>query len=350
MATTLSLPVAPSDRATILRFGAGDDRKAKTYLLALYGFLASKPENTARAYRYAIREFFELWEWKSPEDITVAEAAYYKKWLKNAEKSDATICQRLAALQSFFKFLMEPTGASSKALISSNPFALITRRDVTPSPYGRSSPIAWPDFEKILDSIPDDIAGKRDRAMLLFFAWTGRRRAEVANLRVRDLNLRTDPRTYTTKVKGGETKTWSLPDICYDAIRDHWISANRLKTLRPDSAVFGTIVTSGGSYYERDPHRPLTVDQVAKILKRNAKRAGLDPRKFKLHGIRHMFAQQLDAGGETLQTIQEQLGHKGPAPTVIYIGKLRGPPKSVESQLAKIRAQAARQAADAIDD
>jgi len=347
--TNILLHAAPQTSAEIVRFGGGDTRHAKVYLMALYGFLMSKPENTRRSYQFAIRQFFELWDWKSPEQIGVAEAAYYKRWLRQSGKSDSTICTRLAACTSFFDFLMKPTEATGKALITNNPFHLVTRKDCTPTPYGRSTPTEWSDFEKILKSIPDDAAGKRDRALLLFFANTGRRRAEVAQLRVKDINQTSTPKTYIAKTKGNKLQAYELSEVCWAAIFDHWVSSNRLKTLTPESAVFGPL-NRGGAPGTLDPHRCLTVDQVAKILKRNAKRAGLDPRSFHLHAIRHMFARDLDAGGARLQDIQAALGHSGPGTTTIYTGKLRGPASvGVEAKLDKIRSKATREAAAAIE-
>jgi integrase/recombinase XerD len=344
----ITLHAVPRTPEEIVRFGNGSKDRAKTYLLALYGFLASKPENTRRAYQRGIREFFELWDWRSPEQITVAEAAYYKKWLKSRDLSDSTICLRLAACQSYFDFLMKPTGASGAALITNNPFRLVTRKDCTPTPYGRSTPTEWADFEKILKAIPDDAAGKRDKALLLFFANTGRRRAEVANLRVRDLDLTSSQKTYIAKVKGNKLQTFELSDVCHSAILEHWISSNRLRTLTSESSVFGPI-NQGGSNSARDPNRCLTVDQVAKILKSNARRAGLDPRKFKLHSLRHMFAHDLDSSGARLQDIQAALGHSLPNTTSIYTGKLRGPAAiGVQKQIDAVRQKSARAAEAAL--
>lgn len=345
----LAVQSIPRTAAEIVRFGNGSEDRAKTYLLALYGFLSGKNANTRRAYQRGIREFFELWKWKSPELITVAETAYYKRWLKSRGLSDSTICLRLAACQSFFDFLMVPTQASSAvALLASNPFRLVSRTDCTPTPYGRATPTEWTDFEKILKAIPDDIQGKRDKAMLVFFANTGRRRAEVANLRVKDLDFTSAIKTYTARVKGNKLQTYELSDVCHAAIVEHWVSANRLPTLTRESSVFAP-VSSGGGNAGRDPHRCLTVDQVHKILKRNARRAGLDPAKYKLHGLRHMFAHDLDASGARLQDIQTALGHAGPNTTAIYTGKIRGPAAiGVQKQIDIIRQKASREAEAAL--
>lgn len=344
------LQVVPSTRDQVIRFGSGSPDRAKANLLALYGFLASKPDNTRRAYGQALREFFEIWEWRAPAEISVAEAAYYKRWLKDErELSDSTVCQRLAACQSFFDFLMKPDVSGAGALVPSNPFRLVSRKDCTPSPYGRSSPVEWSEFAKVLKAIPDDAIGKRDRAMLLFFANTGRRRAEVARLKVKDLDLQSRPRAYVAVTKGNKVQRYELSDACYAAILDHWIGSNRLSTLTPESAVFGPVNTGGGSA-SRDPHRCLTVDQVHKILKRNVARAGLDPKRFKLHGLRHMFAQQLDQAGARIQDISQGLGHALMNTTQIYLNRLRGPAGSgLQAQLDEIRKKSASIARDAID-
>lgn len=348
MTAAITLHAVPRTPDEIARFGGGSQKRAKSYLLALYGFLASKPENTRKAYQRAIREFFELWQWKEPAEITVAEAAYYKKWLRSRELSDATLCQRLAACQSFFDFLMQPAAGGGTGLVPANPFRLVTRKDCTPTPYGRSTPTEWEDFQKVLKAIPDDVTGKRDKALLLFFANTGRRRSEVASLRVRDLNLTARPRTYTVRVKGGKLQSFELSDVCHAAILDYWISANRLTTLKPDSAVFAP-VTHGPNPGLRSPDRCLSVDQVHKILKQNVRRAGLDPSQFKLHGLRHMFAHDLDEAGARLQDVQAALGHANPNTTAIYTHRLRGPAAvGVQQQLDAIRQKAAKEAGGAV--
>lgn len=349
MSNALTLHAVPRTPDELSRFGGGKTDRAKAYMLALYGFLAGKPDTTRRAYQKGIREFFELWEWKNPAEVGVADAAYYKRWLRARGLSDATVCLRLAACQSYFDFLLDPGANGGSSLVSSNPFRLVTRKDCTPTPYGRATPTEWSDFEKILRAIPDDATGRRDRAVLIFFANTGRRRSEVANLKVKDLNLTSNPKTYVTKVKGGKLQTFELSEASHQAILDHWISSNRLSSLTPESAVFGAIHRGPGSDF-LDPHRCLSVAQVANILKVNAKRAGLDPRKFKLHGLRHMFAHDLNSAGTRLQEIQEALGHANIATTQIYTGKLSGPRAvGVQKQLDAIRQKAAREAAAAID-
>jgi len=333
----------------MLAFGGGDPGASKLYMIALAGFLMSKTPNTAKTYGFAIREFFELWNWRCPENITVAEAAYYKKWLRSRDLSDGTISTRLAACTAFFDFLARPPDTSGKPLLTSNPFRLVPRKDITPSPYGRSKPVDRVDLQKMLRALPTDPIGRRDYAVLVFLAFTGRRRAEAANLRVRDLDIETEPRSYRIKVKGGKVKQFHLPTVAYNAMRKHWITSNRLSSLRPDSAVFGPMIRPG-SYMHLDPHRCMNPNQIGVIVKRAAVTAGISPDRVHTHGIRHAFAHDLDEAGEVIQSIQQQLGQENPNTTAIYLGRMKGPPKSVEDLLNQVRAKAAAQAAAAIDD
>jgi integrase len=329
------LTFVPRENKFLANFGKGDDRKLKAYLLMLAAFLEGKPENTKRTYRAAIRQFFDMFGWISPEDVSVAHAVAFKK--KLSEKvGDATVYYRISALSSFFEFLKKPAGASETPLISSNPFDLVPRSDIKPTPYGKSTAMEWDTFQKIYDAIPSDPIGLRDKAILIFFAFTGRRRAEVAGLRIRDLNLKSNPRSYSCKVKGGSIKKWQLPDIAYDAIKAYWIAADRLVSLHPDAGVFTAAPTTGCSSAD-DSDAPLSPRAMNDIMHKAAKRAGVDPSTAHVHGLRHMAARDLDKAGARLQDIQEFLGHETPNTTAVYIQRLSGPASAHEDKLVGIR-------------
>lgn len=329
------LTFVPRENRFLARFGKGDERKLKTYLLMLAAFLEGKPENTKRTYRAAIRQFFEMFDWISPEDVTVAHAVAFKK--KLGEKvGDATVYYRISALSSFFEFLKKPAGASEMPLITSNPFDLVPRSDIKPTPYGRATAMDWDTFQKIYDAIPSDPIGMRDKAILIFFAFTGRRRAEVAGLRIRDLSLKSSPRSYSCKVKGGSVKRWQLPDIVYNAIKAYWIAADRLIDLHQGAGVFTAFHPAGCAVTGEDD-APLSPRAMNDIMHKAAKRAGIDPATAHIHGLRHMAARDLDKAGARLQDIQEFLGHETPNTTAVYLQKLSGPASAHEDKLMSIR-------------
>ena len=316
-----------------------DEDRRRAFTMATVAFLEGCGPNTRRTYRAAVKQFFGLFPGISPDDVTVTHAVAFKRFLQDHSKADATIYHRIAALSSLFKYYCRPQGTTDVGLITSNPFELVQRADVKPTPYGRARPVAWDDFVKILQAIPMTPLGMRDKAILVFFAFTGRRRTEVSSLRIRDLNLKATPRTYTVRAKGNKVQTYELPDVVYDAMRAYWIASQRLALLRPESGVFTPTVDCPITA-TLDPERPLTERTMNKILRRWADVAGVD--EVHVHGIRHMAAHDLDKGGVRLQDIQAFLGHASPQTTMVYLARLGQVGPSHEAILQKVRHDVAK--------
>jgi len=338
MSTATELTFVPRDSASLSRFGNGDNVKLKSHLLMLAAFLEGKPENTKRAYRTSIKQFFTLYNWMCPEDVTVAHAVGFKKHLME-NVGASTAYYRISAMSSYFDFLRKPSGANGEPLLRYNPFEHVPRSDIKPTPYGHAIPMEWQTFKLILDKLPSDAAGIRDRAILLFFAFTGRRRTEVASLCLKDLDLKATPRSYRCRVKGGAVKHFEIPSICYEALKAYWIAAGRLQGLGPDDGVFCSMRDCALTE-KCEPNKPLSPRMMNKILARAAKRAEVDLATVRLHGLRHMAARDLDKAGARLQDIQAFLGHATPNTTAIYLHKISGPTKSHEEMFLKVRAAA----------
>ena len=335
--------LAPQGPYAMRQFGDGDREKLRNYLLMLAAFLDGKPVNTRRTYRCGLQQFFDLFDWVCPEKVTPAHVVAFKKWLlEHRGVSESTTYYRMSAVSSFFDYLCKPPSPNEEPLLRHNPFSVVPRNDIQPTPYGRAKAMEWEDFQTILATIPSTPIGMRDRAILLFYAFTSRRRAEVAGLRIRDLDLRARPRTYTTKVKGGATRTFELPDLCYDAIRAYWLAADRLHTLRADAGVFTPsdecVLTA-----DLDPHRPLSNRSMNAILTRAIERTDLDPKDDSLciHAIRHMTARDLHRAGVPLQDIQAMLDHASPTTTQLYLDRLSGPAPAHTDVLLRVRKEAA---------
>jgi site-specific recombinase XerC len=93
--------------------------------------------------------------------------------------SATTVGARIACLFSFYRFLIR------MGLVVSNPTDAVERPRSIPSPArGYSAD----EVRRLLAVVPDTVAGRRDRAILLALVLTGRRRAEVIGLRAGDLS------------------------------------------------------------------------------------------------------------------------------------------------------------------
>lgn len=317
------MEILPKNTALASRRSGTDDReRGRQVQDAVHAFLLNKPQRTRDTYLIGLKQFFGLVSGKRLEEITMVDAAAFKRWLVERGYAKSTICVRLAAVDGLFTFLTQQLREDGTQMLTRNPFDVVTRKDVLPTPFINAVPVEKNDFRQMLDALPSDRTGLRDRAVLIFLAHTGRRRSEVARLRLGDLDLSKRPYEYVVEVKGGRQKRFELPDAAYEAMRNHWVSARRLSKLSAESAVFGDAGQVGD-----ESEQPLHHRTIWEIVKRAAKRAGLDHTKIKPHGLRHMYARLLDAEGTRLQDVKDALGHETSATTDGYLGRLRSPPR-----------------------
>jgi site-specific recombinase XerC len=107
---------------------------------------------------------------ESPARVTPAHvlAWAYGRGLSGREPSSATVGARIACLSSYYRFLIGTQVATS------NPCDALER------PKGVQSVargLGADEVRRLLAVVPDTVAGRRDRALLLTFILTGRRRS-----------------------------------------------------------------------------------------------------------------------------------------------------------------------------
>ncbi len=167
----------------------------------------------------------------------------------------------------------------------------------------------------------------RDRALLLTaFASGGRRRSEVADLRVEDLvdeePVHADPRDPTSPllpcltINLGRTKTTTADDRVHvvligrpvEALKQ-WLAEARIDT----GPVFRRIDQWGNI-----DRRALTPQSVNLILKTRCGQADLDPEVFSAHGQRSGYLTEAPNRGVPLQEAMQQSLHKSVAQAASY--------------------------------
>ena len=156
---------------------------------AIYAFLAEKERRsgsmrTVRAHSGMLYRFFGTLG-KSPDQVTATEIFGYAHGtgLSGKKPSSVTIGARIACLSSFYRFLIR------MSLVSVNPCDQLERPKATPAlPRGLSAS----DMRKLLEAIPGNPVGLRDRAIVLTLTLTGRRRSEVLNLKAGNLSQEGD--------------------------------------------------------------------------------------------------------------------------------------------------------------
>lgn len=220
------------------------------------------------------------------------------------ENASPTLARKMAALRSFYRFLMR------RGIARQNPAsALKTPKLRRPLPKF----LTVDDAFRVVEAPTDDAHRReplrvRDRAILELLYGSGIRVGEIAVLTLDRLDRR--ERTARVLGKGNKERIVPLGTPCVAAIDEYLVVREGLrhpKTGAQDRAhvflgQFGT---------------PLTARQVQNIVKRygalGAARSDLHP-----HALRHTCATHLLDAGADLRTIQELLGHASLSTTQRY--------------------------------
>jgi integrase/recombinase XerC len=268
-------------------------------------------EHTLRNYRIDLGQFHEHLAPADPEtgarrefDIRQIDHITIREWLASlhaANKQKSSIARKLAALRTFFQFLLR------EGVVQSNPAKLVS----TPRLEKKlPTHLTVEDAVRFIET-PDtgtDL-GKRDRAILEMLYGTGVRVSELTKLNLRDVDFRNK----MVRVKGKRRKERIVPFgepalhalVDYLQVRARFLD-NAPATERDEQALFlnyqGTRITT------RSVGR-----MVDKYITECAGIHNISP-----HSLRHSFATHLLDNGADLRHIQELLGHARLSTTQIY--------------------------------
>ena len=275
----------------------------------------SGSERTATIYERAVRDFFAACR-KAPAEVLPQDVLAFatRPNGKNGKPvTQTTINHRIAIVSSFYgfatRYLIARDGAA-RPLASFNPAAALDRATV--QAYAHSKAGRLDDIRAQIRLIPADVAGLRDRALILCYLLTGRRLQEIATLRWGDLEVTgsSGPTEQAVlriaRVKGGEVLTLALPREAWTALRAYLNADGRWSHLAAQEPLFVAL--------RGDGRTALTAKSVWVIIRQ---RLGLHP-----HQLRHTFARQMWELGADVRQIQALLGHKNLATTEIYLGRL----------------------------
>ncbi|HEV2800464.1 MAG TPA: tyrosine recombinase XerC [Pyrinomonadaceae bacterium] len=268
-------------------------------------------EHTLRNYRIDLGQFYDHLAPADPGtgarrefDIKQIDHITIREWLSTlhaANKQKTSIARKLAALRTFFQFLVR------EGVVEMNPAKLVSTPRLEkklPNHLTIEEAVRFietPDIETDL--------GKRDRAILEFLYGTGVRVSELVKLDLRDIDFKNKMAKVTGKrrkqriVPFGDPALYAL--MQYLTVRGAFLN-NAPPTERDEQAVFlnyqGTRITT------RSVGR--MVDKYITIC------AGVH--NISPHSLRHSFATHLLDSGADLRHIQELLGHARLSTTQIY--------------------------------
>ena len=277
---------------------------------ALYGFLVEKgnrsgSKRTVESYSRMLWPFFADLG-KTPERVKPAEVLAFVHGIGKSGRtpSATTVGARIACLSSFYRFLIRMD------LVVANPCDAVERpRAIQSVARGYSAD----EVRRLLAVVPDTLAGRRDRAILLTLVLTGRRRAEVIGLRSGDLSFEGETCFYAYRGKGGKRGRRELPRPAHDAILATLADVGKeLVTMAPDESLWQAAArrdgVTSGTFYAR--------------FRRYLQAAGLAPTG--VHVLRHTAAKLRRDAGESIEDVSAFLDHSSLAVTTVYLRRLEG--------------------------
>jgi integrase/recombinase XerC len=258
---------------------------------------------TVRAYGSDLGQFLEFLGARgtsyleSPEATDPLVIRAFLGSLHESRESRATTARKLAALRSFFRYLVR------EGKVAENP-----ARSVRTPKQERKLPrlLSEDEVTKLLETPgTSTLKGKRDRAFLELLYATGMRVGEMVALDLEDLDLAEGD--ILVMGKGSKERHVLFGDKARAAMLDY-LAARRKAPKRggePD-ALF--VNSRGGRLTDRSVRRILSVR-----LRECAVAHKISP-----HGLRHSFATHLLDRGADLRAIQELLGHASLSTTQRY--------------------------------
>jgi integrase len=268
---------------------------------------ASKAESTIRGYRADWQDFCRWCESHSlcplpasPETVAsyIAECAGRLKV--------GTVQRRINAIAEAHKAvgLESPT---DHAMVT-NTMKGIRRTKGTAS--AQKAPAVTDDIRAMLDATDAGLIGTRDRALVLLGFAGAFRRSELVGLDVEDCVFGKDGLTVTlrrskTDQDGQGRKIGipygSYPETCPVRTIQAWLEMDRINS--------GPLFRSINRHRQVRPGRLSGID-VARIVKKLAVRAGLDPAKYAGHSLRAGHATSAAIAGASERSIMNQTGHR----------------------------------------
>ena len=239
--------------------------------------------HTLRGYRADLADCAGFLAARRLGTLAEADARTLRAWLADLHArglARTSVARRLAALRSFYRFLIR------RGDLRANP-AREVRTPKLPKRLPGYLPID--ESEALLRVRPAPAAtAARDRAVLEVLYATGVRVAELAGLDVEDVDLREG----AVRVLGKGSKERIVP-----------MGRPAVEALR---AYLDGRAT--GPLFRNDRGGRLTVRTLHRVVRGRARAAGLS-RTVSPHTLRHTFATHLLDAGADLRLIQELLGH-----------------------------------------
>lgn len=286
------------------RSGAGDSARVDEFVSHLK-LERGLSDNSVMAYRRDLAKWVAFrgdagLEDAAPDDVTEFLDRLRKgKPPASVAMAPSSVARTLVSVRAFYRFLVREHG------LEADP----TARVGSPSrPRSIPKAITLEQVERLIESPPHDLLGRRDAAMLEVLYGAGLRISELIALDVDDVDL-DEGVVLVRSGKGGKGRVVPLGGAARRALDEYLVQT------RPELARRGR--GGGAALFLNSRGGRLGRQGCWKVLKHHARTAGLD-RLVSPHTLRHSFATHMLDAGADIRVVQELLGHSSLATTQVY--------------------------------
>jgi integrase/recombinase XerD len=271
----------------------------------------SVSEETRRAYRRVVREFFHYMNQRHPSEIAPGDILKWRDALASQKKSASTIVFKLSVIRSLFEYL------KLGGYVSHNPAMtkLVPPPQLPEDLRGRMLTakevrylLSGPDREKA--------EGARDHALLLLILRTSLRVSEACTLRASQVSWNHGRWVIKFRVKGGRERTLPLPGEVKKAIEDYLRLDRKRRALQHSDGPQAYIFQPHTNYRTLEFAKPLSTTMVWHIVRKWGEFTGVG--RLSPHDLRRTAITRALDQGLSYRQVQMMSGHKDPKTVMRY--------------------------------
>ena len=260
-------------------------------------------KHTLVNYAHDLKNFYAFLGNGRLADADILVLRKYLALLKEKGLSKRTVARHMAALRTFFRFLIR------EGHLKKNPMSALR----TPK-LEKKLPMVLDENEvsRLMEAPGDDLSGRRDRAILETLYSTGMRVSEVVQLNCEGVDFIGG--VARVLGKGSKERLCPIGDRALRCIR-HYLELREMVKEGGKKKPWGRALflnhspnQSGSRITDRSVRRI-----VDKYIEQTCRRENISP-----HTLRHSFATHLLNRGADLRSVQELLGHEHLSTTQIY--------------------------------
>jgi integrase len=229
----------------------------------------------------------------------------------------STLSRRLASINAAYKLANHPSPTTT-SIVS---LTLSGIRRTVGTAQRQVRPVLTEDLKRVVASLPADLRGLRDRALVLIGFAAALRRSELISLSVEDIEessgglVITIRRSKTDQEAAGElvgVPYGSSPEACPVRALRAWLEAAGIES--------GPLFRRVDKHNNVGPHA-LQPGAVAEIVKQAVEAVGFDPSEFAGHSLRAGLATSAAQNGANEITIMATTRHRSSQMVRRYIRK-----------------------------